>query len=52
MKEETPEPLPTVVIAEASKADIPAEVSEREVIIPLGDRRYWIRGLDKIWTMT
>lgn len=46
-KEETSDPLPAAVVPDAPKADIPAEVSEREVIIALGDRRYRIRGLEK-----
>jgi len=46
-KEENSEPLPAAVVPDAPKADIPAEVSEREVTITLGDRRYRIRGLEK-----
>jgi hypothetical protein len=34
-------------VPDAPKADIPAQISEREVTITLGDRRYRIRGLDK-----
>ena len=39
--------LPAAAVPEAPKVDIPAEVNEREVIIPLGDRRYRVRGLEK-----
>ena len=40
-------PLPAAVIPDAPQADIEAEVSDDEVIINLGDRRYRIRGLNK-----
>ena len=40
-------PLPASVLPEAPKAEIEAEVTADEVVIPLGDRRYRIRGLDK-----
>ena len=43
----TTEPLPAAVIPDAPKASIAAEVSEREVVFSLGDRRYRVRGLDK-----
>ncbi len=39
--------LPANVIPDAPQADIEAEVSEDEVIINLGERRYRIRGLNK-----
>ena len=45
--QEVTEPLPAAVIPEAPKPEIKADVKEDEVIIPLGDRRYRIRGLDK-----
>ena len=47
VKNESEEPLPAAVMPAAPKADIPAQISEREVTITLGDRRYRIRGLDK-----
>ncbi len=40
-------PLPATVIPDAPRADVPAAVSEQEVVIALGDRRYRIRGLAK-----
>ena len=40
-------PLPAAVIPDAPRADVPAEVSDEEVVIALGDRRYRIRGLEK-----
>jgi len=40
-------PLPAAVIPDAPRADVPAEVSDQEVVIALGDRRYRIRGLAK-----
>lgn len=46
-KNETSEPLPAAVVPDAPKADIPAQISEREITIMLGDRRYRIRGLEK-----
>ena len=46
-KVENHEPLPAVVVPDIPKADIPAEISDREIIIALGDRRYRIRGLEK-----
>ena len=46
-KEETTEPLPAAVVPPAPKPDIAAEVSDNEIRIVLGDRRYRIRGLDK-----
>ncbi|MBL4621485.1 MAG: toprim domain-containing protein, partial [Immundisolibacteraceae bacterium] len=39
--------LPAAVIPDAPKTDMPAEVSAREVITSLADRRYRIRGLEK-----
>lgn len=44
---ESNEPLPAAVIPDAPRADVAAEVSEQEVVIALGDRRYRIRGLAK-----
>jgi DNA primase len=44
---ESDAPLPAAVIPDAPRADVPAEVSEQEVVIALGDRRYRIRGLAK-----
>ena len=38
-------PLPAAVIPEPPQPDIPAEVSEDEVVIPLATRRYRVRGL-------
>lgn len=46
-KEGPADPLPAAVIPPAPKIEIPAVVSEREVIITLGDRRYRVRGLEK-----
>lgn len=40
-------PLPAAVIPDAPRADVAAAVSEQEVVIALGDRRYRIRGLAK-----
>jgi DNA primase catalytic core len=40
-------PLPAAVIPDAPRAEVPAAVSEQEVVIALGDRRYRIRGLEK-----
>lgn len=40
-------PLPAAVIPDAPRAEVAAEVSEQEVVIALGDRRYRIRGLAK-----
>jgi DNA primase catalytic core len=40
-------PLPAAVIPEAPGADVAAAVSDQEVVIALGDRRYRIRGLAK-----
>lgn len=39
--------LPAAVVPAAPKENVDAEITEREVIIPLGDRRYRIRGLEK-----
>ena len=41
------EPLPAVVVPSSPQVEIPAEIKEKEILIPLGDRRYRIRGLDK-----
>ncbi|HVA55083.1 MAG TPA: toprim domain-containing protein [Gammaproteobacteria bacterium] len=49
----TPDPqpatLPSVspVAVPAPRAEIPAEISENEIVLTLGDRRYRVRGLDK-----
>ncbi|MES9906139.1 MAG: CHC2 zinc finger domain-containing protein [Sedimenticola sp.] len=40
-------PLPATVLPEAPKVDIEAVIKADEVIIPIGERRYRIRGLDK-----
>ena len=40
------EPLPAAAVPAAPQVDIPAEVTEREIIIPLGNRRYRVRGLE------
>ncbi len=40
-------PLPAAAVPPAPQVDIPAQMTEYEIIIPLGDRRYRIRGLDK-----
>ena len=39
-------PLPAAVVPSAPQVDIPAEVTEREIIITLGNRRYRVRGLE------
>lgn len=39
--------LPAQAIPEPPSADIEAEVTERDVVLHFGDRRYRIRGLDK-----
>lgn len=44
---ETPESLPAAVMPDVPKADVLAEVSDREIMIVLSDRRYRIRGLEK-----
>ncbi|MES9906723.1 MAG: CHC2 zinc finger domain-containing protein [Sedimenticola sp.] len=46
-KEKTTEPLSAAAVPPTPKSDIPAEIKEREILIPLGNRRYRIRGLDK-----
>jgi DNA primase catalytic core len=46
-KEETSQLLPARVLPEVSPDDINAIVSDEEITITLGDRRYRIRGLDK-----
>lgn len=51
-KEEAPAalaeaPLPAAVMPDAPRAPLAAEVSEHEVTIALGDRRYRVRGLEK-----
>jgi DNA primase catalytic core len=40
-------PLPAAVIPDSPRSELPAEVSEQEIVIGLGDRRYRIRGLAK-----
>ena len=42
-----PEPLPAAAVPPVPQIDIPAEVTEHEIHIPLGNRRYRIRGLDR-----
>ena len=46
-KSESPESLSAAVIPPVSTTDIPAEIKDKEIIIPLGGRRYRIRGLEK-----
>jgi len=46
-KNENEEPLPAAVVPDAPAPMVAAEVKDNEIIIPLGDRRYRIRGLDK-----
>ena len=41
------DPLPATVLPEVPKSEIDAEITEEEVIINLGSRRYRIRGLNK-----
>ncbi len=41
------EPPLAAAVPPAPRVDIPAEVTEQEIIISLGGRRYRIRGLDK-----
>ena len=41
------EPLPATIIPEAPKADIDVDITNAEVIMCLGDRRYRIRGLQQ-----
>jgi len=45
--EDVPEPLPAAAVPEPPQPDVPAEVTEREVLITLGERRYRVRGLEK-----
>jgi len=44
---EAAKPLPASVLPEAAKDEIEAEITDEEVTITLGDRRYRVRGLDK-----
>ncbi|MCP4288632.1 MAG: toprim domain-containing protein, partial [Gammaproteobacteria bacterium] len=44
---EPDEVLPAAAVPSTSTPDITAEIKEKEILIPLGDRRYRIRGLDK-----
>ena len=44
---EAAEPLPAAVIPEAPTADVVAEVSDDDIVISLGGRRYRIRGLSR-----
>ena len=44
---ESPDPLPAAAVPSTPKSDITAEIKEKEILIPLGNRRYRIRGLDK-----
>ena len=46
-KRENPEPLPAAVVPPAPAPTVDAEIKDQEILIPLGDRRYRIRGLDK-----
>jgi hypothetical protein len=46
-KEEAEVPLPAAVIPDAPRAALAAAVTEHEITIALGDRRYRIRGLEK-----
>lgn len=46
-KEEIPQRLPASVLPEVSTDDIDTIVTDEEITITLGDRRYRIRGLDK-----
>jgi len=39
--------LPAAAVPEPPSADIEAEVTDRDVVLTFGDRRYRIRGLDK-----
>ncbi|MCP5084849.1 MAG: DNA primase, partial [Alphaproteobacteria bacterium] len=41
------ESLPAAVVPDAPQPDIPAQVTEHEILITLGERRYRIRGLEK-----
>jgi len=41
------DPLPATVIPDAPKADVPAQITDDEIVLCLGDRRYRIRGLQK-----
>ena len=42
-----PTPLPAAVIPASPQPEIPAEITDHEVTLTLGDRRYRIRGLEK-----
>ena len=42
-----PEPLPAAVIPPAPAPSVAAEVSEHDVVVSFGDRRYRVRGLTK-----
>jgi hypothetical protein len=46
-KEEAEAPLPAAVIPDAPHAALAADITEHEIMIALGDRRYRIRGLEK-----
>ena len=41
------EPLPAAVLPDAPRADVAAQVSDDEIVMTLGDRRYRVRGLAK-----
>jgi DNA primase len=45
--EPSPPTLPPRAVGEAPEPEPAADVNEREVIVPLGDRRYRVRGLRK-----
>ncbi len=46
-QEEPSPPLPATAVPPAPTPDIPAQVTDHEILITLGDRRYRIRGLEK-----
>ncbi len=46
-EDERTAPLPAAAVPESPQPDVPAEVTEREVLLTLGERRYRIRGLEK-----
>ena len=41
------EPLPASPVPPLPKSTVEAEISDKEILIPLGERRYRIRGLEK-----
>ncbi len=46
-EEQPSEPLPATVVPDPPKIDTPAEIKANKILIPLGNRRYRIRGLDR-----